>query len=164
MTNEPQVSPTSETKKKGNPWIIVDKLLRRVEVLVVAFRVLLICYCLSTAVIVLVLTNGAFAISFPTILGGFALCLILTISTVQTPILSKFHDNVKKLLNPRPNNQVQTETSQTDTIDSLFTIAMVESVMSDSVAIDISGDGGDCDSGDCGDGGDCGGGDGGGCD
>lgn len=162
MTNEPQVSPTTETKKKkGNPWIIVDKLLRRVEVLVVAFRVLLICYCISTAVIVLVLSNGAFAISFPAILGGFALCLFLAISTVQPPILSKFHDNVKKLLKPRPNNQVQTESSQSDTIDSLFTFAMVESVMSDSVAIDIGGDGGDCDSGD---GGECGGGDGGGCD
>jgi hypothetical protein len=162
MTNEPQISPTAETKKKkGNPWIIVDKLLRRVETLVVAFRILLIFYCLSTVTIILVLSNGAFAIGFPTVLGGSALCLILTLSTIQPPALKKFHERVKNILNPQP-NQVQTETNQADNFESLFTFAAVETVMSDSVAIDISGD---C--GDGGDGGDCGGdggGDGGGCD
>lgn len=164
MTNEPQVSPTPSKTQKNNPWIIVDKILRRVEVLVVAFRVLVFFYFISTTVIVLVLSGGAFDIGFPAFLGLSLLSLVLILSTLQPPTLRKFHENVKKLLKPKTksNNQVQTESSQSDTIDSLFTFAIVESVMSDSVAIDIGG--GDCDGGDCGDGGDSGGGDCGGCD
>lgn len=159
-------NPTPKTKK-GNPWIIVDKLLTRVETLVVAFRILLFFYCTTTCIIVLILSNGSPSIGLPTFLGSFILSVILVCSTLQPPILKKFHEKVKKLLKPnrQPTNKVQAETSQTNAIDSLFTFAMVESIMSDSVAIDIGGDGfdgGDC--GDGGDGGDCGGGDSGSCD
>lgn len=165
--------PPAPKPKKGNPWVIVDKLLTRVETLVVAFRILLFFYCTTTCIIVLFLSNWSVSIGFPTLIGSNILFIILTASTFQPPVLKKFHEKVKKLLKPnrQSTNQVQAETTQpNNAFDSLFTFAAVESIMSDSVAIDIDGggfDGGDCGDGDCGDGGDggdCGGGDGGGCD